>query len=178
MGISRDLPNKNDGQISTFTLLLDIASSLRELINDPKAIESAVKQAYELSESEQALSRDIADKIKRNEFIIAENKELINDINSKNLEMAAHSKDLSEKIAELDRKTAALNKRGQQLDAFDSDLAVERKQLESDKESFLRDKDKLASDVAAFNEQKKRVDAQEAMLKDKAEQLRALTGNL
>lgn len=172
MGISREENNKS---ISTYQLLLEIASALKEL-GDGKNLAKLIKDAYALPEKEQAKAEEARAAISANQKAIDDNAALLLTIDSKQAKLdddIAKKNDLLRAIklesAELDKKKKDLAASADALSAEKQAIQIRETALEAGIAKLEKDRISLEKDQEAFaNEQ--------AALKTTAEQIKKLVG--
>lgn len=161
-------------EIGTYQVLLEIIKALRELQNNPKALEESAKAAYDIPE-------EIKQKASQAKIDIANYQEAIKtakieqekaaQIMEEALRVQSENKELLE---EINKKLAKIDSASKQQ----TRLAEEQKQKEKillDKENDLNAYIKRLNDErVAIEEKQKSVDNFEASLKEKAEKMAAI----
>lgn len=164
--------------VSTLQILQEIALGLKTLSDDPKALNKAIEEAYGLSESEKQKSDAAKASISTYEALVYEqkvNQGILSDMSKKlderEVELSQKQKDITEA-----QKTLETQKR--LLEDAKAELVVGKKQLQSDRNILEADKVKLSEDQSILKNRTKEIEAFEASLKGKAEQLKVLTEGL
>lgn len=172
MGLSRNI--QNNGEISTFQLLLSIATSLDKLTGDPKALEKAAKESFALSEEEEKKSKEAKAAIATNQALLADQKK-------QQAELDAAISTLEAKKASIQSSLDSIRKEQDRLAKVDSDLgkrALELDGLKTDLErrekALAEGNQKLADNIVALNKRAESIVSDEKELKAKADKLRSL----
>ena len=154
--------------------LLEIAKSLAGILDDSKGFQKAVKDAYSISEAEQAKADEARNLISTYADKVAALKqaEADNDDFKKALEQDA--KNLKSMQVDLDKKEIEYNKRDIVLKQSEREFAGTKKDLE-DRETKLQNAVKqLEIDSDKLDTREKEIEEKEEALRIKAEKLRGV----
>lgn len=171
MALTKDTPQERLFVANLLLEILDVAKSLNK--SDVKAL---VEDAHKLTAQEEKKNREAKDNIARYEGLVAQNsKELAtldiarSEINNK----IAHNQDLLNKIAERGEK---LDQRAKGLDEIQARQEAMLKDLEAREQNLANGIAKLAKDTERLEQDKKDVAEQQAELRARSEQIKALVG--
>lgn len=175
MSLTR-IPKSNQGTISTYQLLLEIASSLSVLVKDPKSLEKAADEAYKaaLTSEEQAAAAN-ENIIKANAMLKEADQRIAlaekSEQNAQDLLNVA--KEASDKansdLSQVNKLKLLLDQKQIELVDYESKLNSKEKEL-----SLL--KDKLDADTAKLEERVANVKNMERDLQGKMEKLQSIIG--
>lgn len=177
MSLSQELPNKSS-EITVFQLLLEFVKRLRDLQDDPEALEKAAKASFALPSQQEALARESREQISKYESLLAQNKIDLDQIASESLDLENQKKDLDEYSKSLELKNQSLEKRKYELEDSVKENKAISIEIANIRDKLNQDLAKYNDDKSAFDEREKKVSAYEASLKDKAEKLRTLTDGM
>lgn len=173
MGLSRD-----GNSITTYQVLLDIATNLQELVSNPKALEEAAALSYALPEFEQKKAAEAKDAIAKNSGILSdiekanakllETKKQADDATAKSL---AAANALSEKEADLASREQALRDAAKRQNEAVATIAASNAAL-------VKREDALAKAEADLAKKIEEISIYEDSLKTRAAQFKELTAGL
>ena len=175
MGLSS---NNARETVTTNQVLLTIAQGLKSLMDDPKALEKAAKEAYALPEAEEKKAAQAKEIIAKMEGLIAEQKRRQDDLDAQESELDDRERKLKETVDSINGREIALEKRSRELDG----IAEGQKQAANDIATGRQDLDAAIVDhernVGALDKREREVNDYEASLKETAAKMQGLTKGL
>lgn len=155
----------------------DIALALKTLMANPDLAKLA-KDAYGLSEAEEARSKQAREDIARYQKQVADAEATMVQLDEYQQQLDGQAASNKKEKSRLDDVAKALDKKKSDLMTQELTLRDREKALERREQGVSDGEARLARDNDALNKEKERVNKYEAELKARGEQLRALTGGL
>lgn len=173
MGLSVENPKET---VATIQLLGKLAQGLDDF--KKYGLDKLVKDAYGLSEKEQADADKARASIAENKKLIEKHEVQLDDLEAISSEISTKQTKLDADKLELEKREAALESKIKAQTAYANDLAKRETTLGQDKAKFAQEREAHTANVQALNEEKKRLTQYEASLKEKAKALKGLAQEL
>lgn len=161
--------------VTTYQALLDMAIGLKALSANPN-LEQLAKDAYSLSESEQARADAARADIQKNQDLIAQQKQLAADLVDEQDNLDLRTTQINDALAVIESKNADLSKRESALKSSASDLSSRENDLSKAQNKLDQDQAKLDQDQQNLSDAQTKLAADQTALKVKSDQLKALIG--
>jgi chromosome segregation ATPase len=156
--------------------VLEVASVIKEL--SPKGLEELAKAAYALPEAEEKKATAARDAIAQNRTVLASIEDAQEKLDFTSQEIDDKKDELERLFKKLDDDNRKSEAKKLQLEELSSQLSDTKKTLEKRERDLETAVSKLNQGNLELAQRQKEVEDYEAMLKDRADQLQALTKGL
>lgn len=172
------LSNSPKETLTSMQILLDIAEAVRLLVSDPKSLERNVRLAFEMPEQERLKAEEARKVIEENQKLVFRQKENLAEIDARSEELALRESALKKLSEDIKARTATLDARDAQFKKDMAELRALQRELESGQAQLNEEKKINIEFRNSLDQRQSQLAEQEALLKNRAAQLRVLAEGL